>query len=60
MDRQPQLSVESIPLCTLIDEVKRRGIVKLTIDKNGTTLFEYSVEYSEKETAKGFVRDAKL
>jgi hypothetical protein len=60
MDRQPDINVEQIPLCALLDEIKRRGIVKLTIDKNGTSLFEYRVEYSGRETSKGFVRDAKL
>ena len=41
MDRQPQLSVESIPLCTLIDEVKRRGIIKLTVSPTGEIKIEY-------------------
>lgn len=44
MDRQPELSVESIPLCTLIDEVKRRGIIKLTVAPSGEIRFEYGVK----------------
>lgn len=41
MDRQPDANPESIPLCALVDEVKRRGIVKLTVAVGGEITIEY-------------------
>jgi len=42
MDRQPSIDIEAVPLCTLLDEVKRRGIVKLTVSGHGEMKFEYA------------------
>lgn len=42
MDRQVEANPQTIPLCALIDEVKRRGIIKLTVAENSG---EITIQY---------------